>query len=121
MSKRHLLLPRAQWTLRDVAARQAGADDLECGEVPAMPFVPILTLRTEISDVVEYLLRRVLPLSPPKISTRRSGRGVGPHGAGNEFEQLRLSRTVFAEQQPSLCRLEPPVDLIENQPLISVQ
>jgi hypothetical protein len=121
MSKAHLLLPPPQWTLGNIAARQAGTDDFECGEVPAMPLMPVLALGTKISDVIEHLLRRILPLSPPKIATRCSRDRVGPHGTGNEFEQLCLARTVFAEQQPSLCRLEPPIDSIENQPLVTVQ
>jgi hypothetical protein len=67
MGERGEPLAGPQRALRDITASQSRADDFERGEIPTMALVAILSFGTDVGDMLQHLLRSLMPLPAPKI------------------------------------------------------
>ena len=106
---------------QDVGAEMPGCDDALDRRVPAVAVVAVLALRTEIGHLGKRILRGVLPLAAEPVAAPLAARRFRPDRACHELEQLRLARTVGAEEQPALARRDLPPDVAQHGAAATVE
>ena len=84
-------------------------------------FVAVLALRADVGDFVADAGGRVEILAAPAVTSQLAARGLGPHAAREQLEQLRLARPVAADQQPALAWLDSPVDIAQHRALAAIE
>ena len=83
---------------------QPGTDHLAGAEIPLVVFVAILALGADIGDLVGDAGRRVETFAVQTVAAQPVRRGLGPHRAREQFQQLGLAGAIAADQQPALSR-----------------
>src|SRR5690349_21846187 len=99
---------------------QPGAHHFAYAEVPLVMFVAVLALGTDIGDLLGHS-RGSFEDFPAQSVPTRAAIGLGPDGAGDELEQLRLAGAVAADQQPALPGPDPPRHPAQHGPVTAIE
>src|SRR5688572_24355692 len=107
---------RGRLVERNVRAIQPRADDLLDAMIPVVTFVFVLTFRADVGDLFFDAVKCLADFPAPSIAARLAAGRCRPYGAGQEFKQLCLARTVAAEEHPTFAGPDAPVNPAQHRP-----
>src|SRR6185295_3050618 len=107
-------LPCVESLEHDVGAMDAGADQLEHGQIPLVALVLVLALGTNVRNQLLRAERLAVTHLAYDIAAPATSGRCRPDIARDQFQQLGLAGAVGAEQRPSLARANAPIDVAKN-------